>query len=135
MRLKEHAQKLVAPGLICSCLSFAVGGLGILSIMVLLVRARRMEIGIRRAVGARRADIVRQFLLESGAMSCVGGAGGVVCALALLLVVYRFGEFPYVFDPWLILQALAGSAVLGLAPAPTRPGSGDRKIPSLRNKE
>ncbi len=116
MRLKEQALELVRTlGLISSSLSFAVGGLGILSIMVLLVRARRMEIGIRRAVGARRADIVRQFLIESGAMSCAGGAGGVLAALVLLLAVYRFGNFPYVFNPWLILQALAGSAVLGLA--------------------
>ncbi len=138
MRLKEQALELVRTlGLISSSLSFAVGGLGILSIMVLLVRARRMEIGIRRAVGARRTDIVRQFLLESGAMSCVGGAGGVVCALALLLVVYRFGEFPYVFDPWLILQALAGSAALGLAAGayPAWQAGSVQILDVLRNKE
>ncbi len=138
MRLKQQALDLVQTlGIISSSLSFAVGGLGILSIMVLLVRSRRMEIGIRRAVGARRTDIVRQFLFESGAMSCVGGAGGVLAALALLLVVYRFGDFPYVFDPWLILQALAGSAVLGLAAGayPAWQAGSVQILDVLRNKE
>ncbi|MEF3698423.1 ABC transporter permease [Desulfolutivibrio sp.] len=138
MRLKQQALDLVQTlGIISSSLSFAVGGLGILSIMVLLVRSRRMEIGIRRAVGARRMDIVRQFLIESGAMSCVGGAGGVLAALALLLVVYRFGDFPYVFDPWLILQALAGSAILGLAAGayPAWQAGSVQILDVLRNKE
>lgn len=115
MELKQQALDLVAVlGIISSGLSFAVGGLGILSIMVLMVRARRLEIGVRRAMGARRRDIVRQFLLESGIMSAAGGAAGVLAALALLTVVYSLGVFPYVYDGWLILQALAGSALLGL---------------------
>lgn len=138
MRLKQQALDLVQTlGVISSSLSFAVGGLGILSIMVLLVRARRMEIGIRRAVGARRRDIVRQFLIESGAMSCAGGAAGVLTALALLVVVYRLGDFPYVFDPLLILQALAGSAVLGLAAGayPAWQAGSVQILDVLRNKE
>ena len=75
MNLKQQALDLVATlGYISSSLSFSIGGLGILSIMILLVRARRLEIGIRRAVGARRDDIIRQFLIESGMMATVGGA-------------------------------------------------------------
>ena len=116
MQLKQQALDLVTVlGLISSTLSFAVGGLGILSIMILLVRARRLEIGVRRAMGARRRDIIRQFLLESGIMSVAGGAAGVLAALGLLVVVYSLGGFPFVFDGWLIAQALAGSALLGLA--------------------
>lgn len=115
MQLKQQALDLVdVLGLISSTLSFAVGGLGILSIMILLVRARRLEIGVRRAMGARKSDIIRQFLLESGMMSAVGGGAGVLAALALLTVVYAVGSFPYVYDGWLIVQALAGSALLGL---------------------
>lgn len=115
MQLKQQALDLVAVlGLISSTLSFAVGGLGILSIMVLLVQARRLEIGVRRAMGARKRDIVRQFLLEAGVMSVVGGAAGVLVALAVLTVVYALGEFPPVYDGWLIVQALSGSALLGL---------------------
>ena len=115
MNLKQQALDLVQTlGFISSSLSFGIGGLGILSIMILLVRSRRLEIGIRRAVGARRGDIIRQFLIESGLMATAGGAAGTAAALAVLLVVYRLGEFPSVFNPILIGGALAGSAVLGI---------------------
>jgi putative ABC transport system permease protein len=116
MQLKQQALDLVnVLGIISSTLSFAVGGLGILSIMILLVRARRLEIGVRRAMGAKRRDIVRQFLLEAGIMSAAGGGAGVLTALGLITVVYAAGSFPYVYDGWLILQALCGSALLGVA--------------------
>jgi len=115
MQLKQQALDLVQTlGYISSSLSFAIGGLGILSIMILLVRARRLEIGIRRAVGARRRDIIRQFLIESGAMSAAGGAAGTAAAVLLLVVVYRLGDFPHVYNLWLIGGALAGAAALGL---------------------
>jgi len=115
MEVQEQALTLVGTlGLISSSVSFAVGGLGILSIMVLLVRARRLEIGVRRAVGARRRDIVRQFLLEAAMMAGIGGLSGVLCALGLVLLVCRIGAMPYVFEPGLVLLALAGSALLGL---------------------
>ena len=138
MQLKQQALDLVdVLGLISSTLSFAVGGLGILSIMVLLVRARRLEIGVRRAMGARRRDIIRQFLLESGMMSAAGGGAGVLTALALLTVVYAVGGFPYVFDVWLILQALCGSALLGFVAGayPAWQAANVEVLQVLRNKE
>ncbi len=138
MQLKQQALDLVAVlGLISSSLSFAVGGLGILSIMILLVRARRLEIGVRRAMGARKRDIVRQFLLESGIMSAVGGAAGVLTALALLTVVYALADFPYVYDAWLIIQALGGSALLGFAAGayPAWQAANVEVLQVLRNRE
>jgi putative ABC transport system permease protein len=115
MEVKQQALDLVQTlGFISSSLSFGIGGLGILSIMILLVRARRLEIGIRRAVGARKQDIVRQFLIESGLMATAGGAAGTLAALGVLTVVYRLGEFPSVYHPALISGALAGSAALGI---------------------
>ena len=138
MQLKQQALDLVTVlGLISSTLSFAVGGLGILSIMILLVRARRLEIGVRRAMGARRRDIIRQFLLESGIMSVAGGAAGVLAALGLLTVVYSLGGFPFVFDGWLIAQALAGSALLGLAAGayPAWQAANVEVLEVLRNRE
>jgi putative ABC transport system permease protein len=115
MEVKQQALDLVQTlGFISSSLSFGIGGLGILSIMILLVRARRLEIGIRRAVGARKKDIVRQFLIESGLMATAGGAAGTLAALGVLTVVYRLGEFPSVYHPALISGALAGSAALGI---------------------
>ncbi|APG24634.1 ABC transporter permease [Syntrophotalea acetylenica] len=115
MEVQQQALNLVGTlGLISSSVSFTVGGLGILSIMVLLVRARRLEIGVRRAVGARRRDIVGQFLLEAAMMAMAGGLSGVGLALGLVLLVCRIGGLPYVFEPSLVLLALAGSALLGL---------------------
>ncbi|MFP5258848.1 MAG: ABC transporter permease [Acidobacteriota bacterium] len=115
MQVKQQALDLVQTlGFISSSLSFGIGGLGILSIMILLVRARRLEIGIRRAVGARRDDIIRQFLIESGMMATVGGAAGTLVSLVVLTVVYRLGQFPGVYSPTLILGSLIGSAALGI---------------------
>ena len=116
IQMQEQALALVGTlGLISSGVSFAVGGLGVLSIMILLVRARRLEIGVRRAVGARQLDIVQQFMLEAGLLSGAGGALGVLCALALVGGVYALGIFPPVFSPLVIGGTLAGSALLGLA--------------------
>lgn len=116
IRMQEQALSLVGTlGLISSGVSFAVGGLGVLSIMILLVRARRLEIGVRRAVGARQRDIVQQFMLEAGLLSGAGGCLGVLCALALVGAVYLMDIFPPVFSPLVICGTLAGSALLGLA--------------------
>jgi putative ABC transport system permease protein len=116
IQVQEQALSLVQTlGWISSSISFAVGGLGILSIMVLLVRIRRLEIGIRRAVGARRRDIVRQFMLEAGLMAGAGGVLGVAGAAVLVVVVTRLGDMPLVFDPLLMVGAFAGSVLLGLA--------------------
>lgn len=115
MKLRAEALALVHTlGVISSSVSFAVGSMGILSIMVLLVRTRRLEIGVRRAVGASRAAIVRQFLLEAGLMAATGGALGVLAALGLLTLVYSVGAFPFIYDGWLLAGVCAGSAVLGV---------------------
>lgn len=116
MRVQRDALALVQTlGLLSSSISFAVGGLGILSIMVLLVRTRRLEIGVRRAVGAKRRDIVRQFMFEAGLMAGVGGGLGVLSSLLLVLLVCRIGEMPLDYDPLLIGSSLLGSLLLGLA--------------------
>ena len=116
MQVQRDALALVQTlGLLSSSISFAVGGLGILSIMVLLVRTRRLEIGVRRAVGAKRRDIVRQFMFEAGLMAGIGGGLGVLSSLLLVLVVCRVGEMPLAYDPLLIVSSLLGSLLLGLA--------------------
>ena len=73
-------------------ISLLVGGVGILAVMLISVRERTREIGLRRAVGARRADIRTQFLLESGLLASLGGllgvAGGAAAALAVSALGY-----------------------------------------------
>lgn len=116
MQLRKEALDLVQTlGTITSTISFAVGGMGILSIMVLMVQARRMEIGVRRAVGGTRGHITRQFLLEAGIMAGAGGALGVTASLGLVTIVCAVAGFPYVLDPVFSLGTLVGSVLLGLA--------------------
>ncbi len=101
-------------GLIASSVCFGVGGMGILSIMILMVRARRLEIGIRRAVGGKRSQILGQFLLESGLMAGTGGTLGVLSSLGLTTAVSLLGDMPFVLDPLLLAGTLAASAAIGL---------------------
>jgi putative ABC transport system permease protein len=115
MKVQQQALDLVRTlGWISSGVSFAVGGLGILSIMVLLARTRRLEIGVRRAVGARRRDIIRQFVFESGLMAVVGGLFGVLGGLGLATLVAFFGKMPFHLDLPLVAAVLGGSLGLGL---------------------
>ncbi|MFV0422875.1 ABC transporter permease [Oleidesulfovibrio sp.] len=115
-QLQKKALDLVwTLGLLSSGISFSVGSLGILSIMILLVRARRLEIGIRRSVGATRGNIMGQFLMESAIMSGIGGAAGVAASAGLITLVYFFAGLPFVYDPLLIIGTCAGSVLLGLA--------------------
>jgi putative ABC transport system permease protein len=116
VQLQRQALDLMSTlGGISSIISFAVGGLGILSIMILVVRARRVEIGVRRAVGGRRRDIVRQFLFESGLMAGVGGAFGVVTTVVLVMIGSAVGDLPRIIDPANLLFTLVGSCLLGVA--------------------
>ena len=64
-------------------ISLLIGGIGIANVMIISVTERTREIGLRRAVGARRQDVLRQFLLEAAVLSLIGGAAGVVLASAL----------------------------------------------------
>lgn len=115
MKVQQQALDLVRTlGWISSGVSFAVGGLGILSIMVLLARTRRLEIGVRRAVGARRRDIIRQFIFESGLMAATGGLLGVLGGLGLAALIALIGKMPFQLDLILMTAVLGGSLGLGL---------------------
>jgi putative ABC transport system permease protein len=92
-----------------------VGGIGIMNIMLVSVRERTREIGIRKAVGARRRDILAQFLLESVMLSTLGGllgiGAGVGGAKALSLF---FAYLPTQVSPWAVLTAFGFSAAVGV---------------------
>lgn len=116
IRLQRQALDLMSTlGLITSVVSFGVGGMGILSIMILVVRARRVEIGVRRAVGGKRRDIIRQFLFESGLMAGIGGTCGVVVTVVLVVIMSKVLELPLIIDPANLVLTLGGSCLIGLA--------------------
>ena len=105
-------------------ISLLVGGIGIMNIMLATVTERTREIGIRRALGAKRRDITLQFLIETAVMSASGGLIGVLLGIAIPPVVARFSGMPVVIRPWspilAFLIAVSIGVVFGVYPARVR---------------
>lgn len=113
VKLKSEATGMVTVlGRMAALVSFTIGGIGILSIMILIVNERRIEIGIRRAVGSRRRDIMTQFIVESSFISFVGGTAGVVASVAVSLAVFKVSGLPVVISP--VGHMLAFVATIGV---------------------
>lgn len=85
-------------GRVAALISFLIGGLGILSIMVLIVNERRVEIGIRRTIGARKRDIMLQFLMESSVISLCGGTAGLVLSVIASAIIFSIAQLPMVIS-------------------------------------
>ena len=99
-----------------AAISLVVGGIGIMNIMLVSVTERTREIGLRKAVGARRRDILWQFLIEAVVLASVGGVIGIgVGAAGAAIVTYLIGEFQAELSPDAILLATGVSAFVGLA--------------------
>jgi putative ABC transport system permease protein len=92
-----------------------IGGTGILTLMLLSVRERRREIGLRRALGARRSDILLQFVLESALLAAAGGAAGVVAGLLAAGAAALIGPWDLVLSSRAALLGLTCSAALGVS--------------------
>ena len=95
-------------------ISLVVGGIVIMNIMLVSVTERTREIGIRKALGARRQDILLQFLIESALMSLVGGAIGVLGGIAVAEAVTVFAGFPSTVALWSVLLGLLMSTATGV---------------------
>ncbi len=114
LRMQKQALKIFTTlGVISALISFLIGGIGILSIMILIVNERITEIGIRRAVGAKRGDILMQFFLESGFVSIVGGIIGTFSGLFLTTLIYKLAKLPSVYPVDLILLSILLSIITG----------------------
>jgi putative ABC transport system permease protein len=95
-------------------ISLLVGGIGIMNIMLASVTERTREIGIRRAIGAKRRQIVGQFLIETTVLSVVGGLIGIVIGLAIPWLVTRFAGMPTVVPAYGVVLSLCISAGIGI---------------------
>ncbi|QWR77930.1 ABC transporter permease [Candidatus Magnetomonas plexicatena] len=101
-------------GLCASAASFSISAIGILSIMALMVTERRTEIGIRRAVGASKRDIVLQFLGESSFISVSGGIAGVLLGTLINAGISYFSELPLKVSATGVMLALICSVLTGI---------------------
>ena len=98
-----------------AAISLLVGGIGIMNIMLVTVTERTREIGIRRAIGAQRASIVTQFLIEAGMLCGMGGVVGIAVGTAGSVAVSRLMYQMTVYPPvWVGLAAFALSVALGV---------------------
>jgi macrolide transport system ATP-binding/permease protein len=96
-------------------ISLLVGGIGVMNVMLMTVRERTREIGIRMATGARQQDIMRQFLTESVLLSIVGGAVGIILSLSLLgIAVLINDKIPIAISSTVIVSAFSCAIITGI---------------------
>ena len=95
-------------------IALLVGGIVVMNIMLVAVTERTKEIGIRMAIGARRKDILVQFLIESSAIAGVGGLIGIVLGVAAAKIISAATSLPSAVDPGSVIAGIVMSATLGL---------------------
>lgn len=108
-------------GLLVTSISLFVGGIGVMNIMFVSVTERTREIGIRKAIGAKRRSILMQFLFESAAICLIGGLIGITIAAAVAAAINASGLMPASLSPGIlmisIIVAIAVGVIAGMVPA------------------
>lgn len=104
-----------------AAISLVVGGIGIMNIMIVSVTERTREIGIRKAIGARKGNILIQFLIESTIITGIAGLIGIGIACGIITIIGKLGIVPAVYSPdWMMIgfcSSLAIGVIFGVFPA------------------
>ena len=95
-------------------ISLVIGGIVVMNIMLVAVTERTREIGIRKAVGARAADILRQFLTEAVILAAVGGLAGVALGFGIAILISQVTPLPYSLRWWSIALGIGVSSLVGI---------------------
>lgn len=111
---KSATQGIYFAMIAISAISLLVGGIVIMNIMLVAVTERTKEIGIRKAIGARRQDILMQFLIEAAALSTTGGIFGVLSGFLIAKAVSAATSLPSTLDPTSVVVAILVSGSVGL---------------------
>jgi putative ABC transport system permease protein len=115
MKIFDQLTRAVTLALVViSSIALMVGGIGVMAIMMISVTERTREIGVRKALGAKRRDILWQFLLEAVFLTALGGLLGVVFGSAIGLIVHLGTGFPVSLPWWSFAIGLGFSATVGI---------------------
>ena len=115
LRQSQSTQRIF--NIVMGCIagiSLVVGGIGIMNIMLASVLERTREIGIRRALGARRADVLAQFLTEAVMVSLIGGIIGIVLGYSMTEVITLYAHWKTIVQPWTIILSFGVAAAVGV---------------------
>jgi putative ABC transport system permease protein len=110
----QISQAILLALVVISSIALMVGGIGVMAIMTISVTERTREIGVRQAIGARRREILVQFLIEAAVLTSVGGLLGVLMGSAIGLVVNLVSGFPVSLPWWSFALGLGFSAGIGI---------------------
>jgi len=113
--IKQLKGRLVLFGTALPAISLVVGAMVIMNIMLVAVAERTREIGVRKALGAKRADIMSQFLVEAATLSTLGSAIGIGLGIGLAELIAALTPLPAAVAPWSIAAALVTGAGVGIA--------------------
>ncbi|MDD4858264.1 MAG: ABC transporter permease, partial [Candidatus Krumholzibacteria bacterium] len=95
-------------------ISLVVGGIVLMNVMLVSVTERTREIGVRKALGARRSNIIWQFIVEAVTLSLLGGVIGITLGFTIAAVISLVSPLPYMIAPWSIVAGLAVTFCIGL---------------------
>lgn len=95
-------------------IALVVGGIVLMNVMLVSVTERTREIGLRKALGARRINIVWQFMVESVTLSVIGGFFGIIIGFSIAALISIFTPLPYLIAPWSVVAGLIVTFLIGL---------------------